>query len=435
LLETRFVTLPEINSARQFAVEIVEQLRAAGHEALWAGGCVRDQLLGKQPKDYDVASSAEPEQVRAVFGRRRTLAIGAAFGVITVIGTKQSGNVEVATFRRDAAYSDGRHPDSVTFSTAEHDAQRRDFTINGLFYDPLAEQVIDYVGGQADLRQQVIRAIGNPHERFDEDKLRILRAVRFASVLEFELEEKTRAAIEHHARELVIVSAERIAAELRKMLVDRHRARAVELLAATALLSVVFPEASHLLPEDAHCVDDSHEVWQAMLGQLAALSPAEFPVALALLLRSMRHEHDPPREFAQQAATRLKLSGEERTDIAWLLEHEPVLAAPAEHGWPQVQRLLIQAPARHAPAYLSALAWNAPHYRAAAEFCARKLALEPEQLDPAPLLTGNDLRSLGLTPGPRFKEILDQLRDLQLLGKINTAAEALEHVRQLPADA
>jgi tRNA nucleotidyltransferase/poly(A) polymerase len=168
---------PHPEDQRQFAVEVVRRLRAAGFAAYWAGGCVRDRLLGRVPKDYDVATDATPPQIRQVFGHRRTLAIGAAFGVITVVGPKAAGMVEVTTFRRDAAYSDGRHPDGVTFSSAEEDAQRRDFTINGLFFDPLAEEVIDFVGGQEDLRRGVIRAIGQAAERFAEDKLRMLRAV------------------------------------------------------------------------------------------------------------------------------------------------------------------------------------------------------------------------------------------------------------------
>src|SRR3954467_20043 len=166
---------------RDFALEIAHKLRAAGFESLWAGGCVRDELLGITPKDYDVATSATPDQIRDPFGHPRTLPIRAAFRVVTVLGPRAAGQIEVATFRTDAAYSDGRHPDSVSFTTAEHDAQRRDFTINGLFYDPIANQVVDYVGGQQDLHQRTIRAIGDPRLRLSEDKLRMLRAVRFAA--------------------------------------------------------------------------------------------------------------------------------------------------------------------------------------------------------------------------------------------------------------
>ena len=206
------VVIPQ--KQRDFAEEVVRKLQSAQFQAYWAGGCVRDQLLGRVPKDYDVATNAQPEQIREVFGRRRTLAIGAAFGVITVLGPKPAGQVDVATFRRDAHYSDGRHPDSVTFSSAEEDASRRDFTVKGLFFDPLSETVIDYVGGQEDLRGRVVRAIGDPQARLAEDKLRMLRAVRFAAVLDFQLDRATLEAITAMADQLPAVSPERIAARI-----------------------------------------------------------------------------------------------------------------------------------------------------------------------------------------------------------------------------
>ena len=198
---------------RQFAREITAKLQEAGYQALWAGGCVRDQMLGKEPKDYDVATSARPEQVRELFGHKRTLPIGASFGVITVLGPKSAGQIEVATFRRDADYSDGRRPDAVEFTDAREDALRRDFTINGMFYDPVHDRVEDYVGGVEDLKKKVIRAIGNPHERIYEDKLRMLRAVRFSSTYGFEIDPATLDAIRQHAHEIKIVSGERIGAE------------------------------------------------------------------------------------------------------------------------------------------------------------------------------------------------------------------------------
>jgi poly(A) polymerase len=233
-----------MSSQREFALDIVRKLRAAGYDALWAGGCVRDQLLGLVPKDYDVATSATPDQIRDVFGRRRTLPIGAAFGVITVLGPRSAGQIEVATFRADAAYSDGRHPDSVTFTTAEHDAERRDFTINGLFYDPIAETVVDYVGGQQDLRDRIIRAIGDPRLRLTEDKLRMLRAVRFAATFRFEIEPETFRAIQEMAGDITSVSAERIGMEIRRMLLDPNRAVALELLKESGLLAHVLPEVA-----------------------------------------------------------------------------------------------------------------------------------------------------------------------------------------------
>ena len=227
--------MPVHEEQRRFAADVVRRLRAAGFEAYWAGGCVRDQLLGRTPKDYDVATSATPEQIRTLFGRRRTLAIGAAFGVISVIGPKPAGMVEVTTFRRDAAYSDGRHPDSVTFSSAEEDASRRDFTINGLFYDPVEQRVIDFVGGQKDLAERHVRAIGCARDRFAEDKLRMLRAVRFAAAFDFTLDDEARAAIAEMAAEIHVVSPERIAMEMRRLLADSSRAAGVRLLLETGL--------------------------------------------------------------------------------------------------------------------------------------------------------------------------------------------------------
>jgi len=405
-------------AARAFAVETVQRLRDAGFEALWAGGCVRDQLLGVQPKDYDVATNAEPDEVRAVFGRRRTLAIGASFGVITVIGTKASGNIEVATFRRDAAYSDGRHPDSVTFSTAEEDARRRDFTINGLFYDPLAEEVIDYVGGQMDIERKVVRAIGDPNGRFNEDKLRILRAVRFATVLGFEIDSRTMKAIRRHAHELVIVSAERIAIELRKMLSHANRRRAVELLAESELLPVIFPEC-----ED---VDLSNG-----LTTLEALDEPSFPIALALLLRRFGTDETSPGELAGEIGARLRLTNEETKTARWLVTHEAQLAEAPARSWPEIQRLLIQPEAQQAPAYLRALSAVDPALTAAIEFCSAKLALPAEQLNPPPLITGKELKRLGLKSGPQFKQILDAVRDLQLTGELQSADDAIDKAREL----
>src|SRR5260221_12539914 len=257
---------------RQFAVEVVEELRAHGFTAYWAGGCVRDQVLHRTPWDFDVATDAKPDEIRHVFGRRRTLAIGAAFGVITVLGPKDAGQVEVTTFRQDAAYRDGRHPDSITFSSPEEDAKRRDFTINAMFYDPLADAIIDYVGGADDLRAGIVRAIGTPRERIAEDKLRMLRGVRFASIFGFELESSTAAAIRELAPPITIVSAERIAAEIEIMLLHANRARAARLLRETRLLEAILPEV----------VRD--ESWEQALAMLERLSEPTFPLALAVLL-------------------------------------------------------------------------------------------------------------------------------------------------------
>ena len=227
---------------RRFALEVVEKLRGEGFIAYWAGGCVRDQFLGRTPGDYDVATNAKPDEIRRVFSHRRTLAIGAAYGVIAVLGPPAAGQVEVTTFRSDADYRDGRHPERVVFSSPEEDAQRRDFTINGMFYDPTAEQVIDYVGGKDDIERRIIRAIGEPKARIAEDKLRMLRGVRFAARFDFELDPATAAAIREMATELTVVSAERIAAEMEAMLLDKHRSRAMRLLMETGLLEEIQEE-------------------------------------------------------------------------------------------------------------------------------------------------------------------------------------------------
>ena len=203
--------------------------------------------MGRVPQDYDVATDGRPEAVRELFGRRRTLAVGASFGVIVVVGSKKSGNIEVATFRTEGPYADGRRPEHVVFSTPEEDAQRRDFTINGMFYDPVAEKVYDYVGGEKDLAAGIVRAIGNPSDRMSEDKLRLLRAVRFAATLEFALEAATADAVRAQAREIRVVSAERITQELRKMLVDLHRRRAMELARQLELLAEIVPELAPAL--------------------------------------------------------------------------------------------------------------------------------------------------------------------------------------------
>jgi tRNA nucleotidyltransferase/poly(A) polymerase len=411
---------------RAFAVEVVEKLRAAGFEALWAGGCVRDQLLGRTPKDYDVATSARPEQIRELFGKRNTLAIGAAFGVISVLGRPRSaGQIEVATFREDAAYSDGRRPDAVTFSTAEADATRRDFTVNGLFFDPIEGRVIDYVGGQEDLRKQVLRAIGNPADRIAEDKLRMLRAIRFAATFAFALEPRTQAAIQAMAGEVKIVSAERIAAELRLMLSHPSRARGVALLEESGLAAAILPEVS-MAPA---------YVWQSTLQQLELLEPFDlqssgglanhaelrrsvsFPLAFATLLHAFVDAG-----AAAPICSRLKLSNKETESIVWLLRNQNALVDAATQPWPRLQRLLIH------PGITELLAMHrATHPTKTAEvaFCLEKLALPPAVLNPPPLITGDDLRAIGIPPGPHYQQLLEAVRDAQLDEKLENTSEAL----------
>jgi poly(A) polymerase len=415
--------VPAVNSAaaREFAVEVVRQLRDAGFQALWAGGCVRDQLLGILPKDYDVATSARPEQVRDLFGHRRSLPIGAAFGVITVLGPKPAGQIEVATFRRDAAYSDGRHPDSVTFSDPQEDAQRRDFTINGLFYDPLAEQVIDYVGGQDDLQTGVIRAIGVPRDRISEDKLRMLRAVRFAAKFGFAIEANTLQAVQEQSNELIIVSAERVAEELRKMLTLDRRRLAVELLAQAQLLEIVIPET-----RGVHTL-----AWQQTLRILERLPNPTFPQAFATLLRPLAES---PAELAQLVdivCRRLKLSVEELTQVQRLLREEPLLRRASSFTWPQLQRLLATPGVEAVLDFAAAVAYELDADAAELDLCNRMLDLPAALMNPPPLINGEDLKLLGLSPGPQFRTILDQVRDQQLESLINTPEEALQVARNI----
>lgn len=399
---------------REFALEIVKRLRGAGYEALFAGGCVRDELLGRTPKDYDVATNATPDEIRLVFGRRRTLAIGAAFGVIGVLGPRGMDPVEVATFREEAEYSDGRRPDAVHFSTAQADALRRDFTVNGLFLDPLSGRVIDYVGGQADLERKIVRAIGNPRERLEEDKLRLLRAVRCAATLAFELDPATAAAVRSMASQVEIVSAERVAAELRRILVDRSRRRGLELLAELRLLGYVFPELKKMATPSESRLSD----WMATLKVLDALREPSFPLALAAALH--RSERQRP---AHAAGRRLKLSNKEVERADWILEVHPKLRAAPEHPWPRIQRILAHEGAGEAVELLEAIV--GPEHEAVV-FCRGKLSLPRHVLDPAPLVTGDDLIAHGMRPGPEFGRILEQVRDAQLEGRIASSAEALE---------
>lgn len=413
-------------AARRFAVQVVRQLRHAGFQALWAGGCVRDHLLDLCPKDYDVATDATPEQIRAVFRHRRTLAVGQAFGVITVLGTRESGHVEVATFRRDAEYSDGRHPDHVTFSTAEEDARRRDFTINGLFFDPLEERVFDYVGGQADLQRRLVRAIGDPLARIAEDKLRMLRAVRIASSFDFALDPETLAAVQRQAHEIVIVSAERISAELRQMLVHRSRRRAVELLNEAGLLEVMLPEFRGWAPDGGICLDDSP--WRRTLAILERLQEPTFAVALAALVRTFVHPSGEIVPEVERICDRLRLSNAERVGAEWLLTHETQARRARQLPWPQLQRLLIHPRVGELMDYIRAVAEVCDGSVAEIEYCRQKLALPREELDPPPLLTGDDLKAHGVRPGPLYREILGAVRDAQLENRIHTAQEALDLV-------
>ena len=394
--------------SRTFAIEVVQQLQQAGYQALWAGGCVRDQLLGLKPKDYDVATAATPDQVREVFGHKRTLPIGASFGVITVLGPKTADPIEIATFRRDGGYSDGRRPDSIEFTDAREDALRRDFTINGMFYDPAANEVIDFVGGQADLEARQIRAIGVADQRIEEDKLRMLRGVRFAAKHQFELESQTLAAIQRRASEISVVSNERIGAEMQRMLADPNRATAVKLLRQANLLAEVVPEGQTLF--------ESENQWQQTLDRLTALQTPDFCAAVVILLKPIFKSVG-----ADAVMQRWKLSNDQRKSIEFADRNYEVLVDSVNRRWSEVQPLLLSPYIESAVALV--LACGATESVA---FLQGKLSLPAEQLNPEPLLTGEDLIAAGVTPGPAFKAMLSECRGKQLDGELTTKEQALD---------
>jgi tRNA nucleotidyltransferase/poly(A) polymerase len=425
------VSQPDPEKQRAFAVEVVRALRERQFEALWAGGCVRDELLGRVPKDYDVATTAKPEEIRDLFGHRRTVPIGAAFGVITVVGPKSAGQIEVATFRRDAAYSDGRHPDSVEFSTPQADAQRRDFTVNGLFYDPLEEQVIDFVGGQDDLARGIIRAIGDPRARFDEDKLRLLRAVRFAAAFDFQLEPATRDAVEVMAPQVTQVSAERIAAEMRLMLVHSSRATAVDMLRDVGLLQVVLPELSVANEPGALTVTGrpAGEAWLETLEVLQVIESPSFPLALAALLHAFVDAGG-----CEQVGRTWKLSNHEIARASWLVANQNSLVAARQAAWPNLQRLLVAEGIDELLALREAVIRATGKTNHDVEYCRERLKLPPHELNPPPLITGDDLIGHGVPRGRDYQWLLTAVRDAQLEGRIATKAEALALIDQLRAD-
>jgi tRNA nucleotidyltransferase/poly(A) polymerase len=409
---------------RHFAVDVVERLRASSFEAYWAGGCVRDRLLARRPGDYDVATNARPEQIREVFGARRTLAIGAAFGVITVLGPRGAGQIEVATFRQDATYSDGRHPDSVQFSTAEEDARRRDFTINGLFFDPLAERLLDFVGGVDDIERRLVRAIGDPRERFAEDKLRMLRAVRFAATFDFALDAATLTAIQEMASQVTVVSAERIAAEMETMLESANRAAAMRLLLESGLLEFVLPEAQALVA--------AHQ-WDGALAVMRALKEPSFALALAAALYAAGASQQSAKHIVRQVAERWRLSKRDGLRAAWLVEQLPRLREARRMPWTKLQRLLIADGSDELLTLYEALAATGAADPAEAAFCRERLSLPLSELNPPPLLTGDDLVAHGVPRGAAYKTLLEQVRDAQLDRAITTRAEALALVDRLRA--
>jgi len=384
-------------------LKVIRTLRADHFEALLAGGCVRDKLLGKVPKDYDVATNAAPNEVRKLFPR--TLTIGAQFGVIVVLtGGRQ---IEVATFRSDASYKDGRRPEKVVFTDAQHDAERRDFTINGMFYDPVSEKIIDYVGGKKDLQKKTIRAIGNPNERFAEDHLRMLRAIRFAARLDFKINSATWQAIRKHAAKIQKISAERVAAEFEQILTDPNRTRGLQLASDSGLLQFIFPQ----IPAEQLTAGMS------VINQLP--KRCSFALALSALLI------DCTTKQADDVCRRLKNSNHVRQQVKWLLGHRGKIldAVPLTKG--QLKLWLAK------PLLEPLLQLNRSYLKATrqSDTKLRRLRrqineLGSETIAPPRLLNGHDLIRLGAAPGPMVGRLAEELYLAQLENEVKTADEA-----------
>ena len=437
------------------ALAVVQRLRAEGYDAYLAGGCVRDLLLCREPSDYDVATSATPDAVLGLFDR--TFAVGAHFGVVLVAQGEGETYIttEVATFRSDGAYSDGRHPDAVRYTkSAEEDVKRRDFTINGMLLDPLQgtndlrAAVLDFVGGIADLDAGLVRAIGRPEERFEEDHLRILRGVRFAARFEFAVEEKTKRAMRGLAGRISAVSRERVRDELTKMLTEGHARQAFELLDETGLLPEVLPEIARMKgveqPPQYHPEGD---VWVHTLGLLGQLEPG---CAATLAWGALLHDVGKPPTFRRasdrirfdghvevgvaigaEVLRRFRFSNEDTRQILALIENHMRFADAGRMKASTLKRFfrLHRFDEHLALHRMDCLAGggNLDHW----EFVRERWHTMPEEaVRPKPLITGRELIAAGYKPGAAFKQMLRAVEDAQLEGSIATEEEALRMVKE-----
>jgi tRNA nucleotidyltransferase/poly(A) polymerase len=391
---------------KKAAIGIIKKLRKNGYQALLAGGCVRDTLLSREPKDYDVATDAHPEQVIKLF--RRTLEIGAQFGVVIVL--VNSEQIEVATFRTEGGYTDGRHPEQVSYSDAEHDASRRDFTINGMFYDPVEEKVIDYVNGKADLQAKVIRTIGAAEKRFGEDYLRMLRAIRFSCQLGFEIAADTWNAIAGSASNITCISGERIAMEIEAIVSDPGRADGIKMLMDSGLANTIFPEFA----------GD-----KAAFGikVLENLSPApSFPLALAGMFAGFSAS------ITAEQLRILKLSNADTKHVGFLLENRGKLLN-ADMSLAELKLLLATGYFGDLYEFQSALLKaGGESDDSLLKISSRTGALEGTDITPKPLLDGNELIALGIKLGPMVGLIGRKMYEAQLNEELKTAAQAEEWV-------
>jgi len=427
------------------ARRIVLRLQEAGFRAYYAGGCVRDMLLGQAPHDYDIATDARPEQVQNLF--RRTVAVGAHFGVICVI--EDGAEFQIASFRSDGEYHDGRHPESVAYSSPEEDAVRRDFTINGMFYDPLRAEVVDFVGGRADLDARVLRAIGDPAARFREDRLRLLRAVRFATVLDFPVEAATWDAVCAHAPHIHEVSAERVREELVRIFLCPRRVRGFDLLDQSGLLREVLPEIEALKgceqPPQFHPEGDVFVHTRLML----ELLPEQ--VSLPLVFAVLFHDIGKPGTFScDPAEGRIRFNGHDRLGATMTetimtrlrfprRDIDATVEAVAQHMvFKDVRQMRVAKLKRFMsrPTFSEELELHRVDCQSSHGMLdnydflrTKEQEFSSEPLIPPPLLTGADLIALGLRPGPRFKEVLEAVQSRQLEGTLADTQEALAFVR------
>src|SRR5213595_1170166 len=427
------------------ARKVAQRLRDRGHIAYFAGGCVRDLMRGLIPKDYDIATNARPENVQALFPR--TYAVGAHFGVIIVL--EDDFQFEVATFRSDEAYIDGRHPSAVHFSSPEDDARRRDFTINGMFYDPVAEKVIDFVGGCADIDAKLVRAIGNPAQRFAEDRLRMLRALRFATVLDYQIDQKTWRALATSADSINQISAERIRDELVRIFLSPNRVRGWDLLDSSGLMRAILPELEAmkgvLQPEQFHPEGDVFVHTRLMLQLLP--EKVSVPLAFAVLFHDVAkpvtatvdktgrirfNEHDRiGAEMTEAIMRRLRFSGVEIEATVEMVRQHMVFKDTPKMRVAKLRRFMAR-PTFNEELELHRVDCESSHRMLDNyEFLLRKrneFANEP--IIPQPLLRGDDLIALGFKPGPEFGEIRDAGETRQLEGRLRNADEALEWVKK-----
>lgn len=433
-----------MNDVRNAAVDVVKRLRNAGHDALFAGGCVRDLLMGREPSDFDVATSASPEKVLDLF--EKTIPVGISFGVVLVI--KDGINIEVATFRADGPYLDGRHPESVTFCDAEHDALRRDFTINAMFYDPVNDNTVDFTGGRRDIEAKLIRAVGDPRKRFAEDYLRMLRAVRFATVLDFSIDEETEEAVRDLASNITSISMERVKDEIEGIITSPGRADGIRLLDGLGLLGKILPELETLKGvKQSPVLHPEGDVYEHTLLALKKLGEADFVSAMSVLLhdigkpealrkQNVFHGHETfGARAAEAACRRLKLPNADTECICWAIAKHLIFKDARRMRESTLRRLLghdcFNVLLNLHRADIMASTGDLSNY----EFIRAKLKrYAGEPVLPPPLLRGDDLLALGVEQGPILGEILGEVSDAQLEERVADREEALALAKKLIKD-